>query len=59
MDKVLAWPDGSGLVWTMLLGAGAYVHTHMRLGRQHAERIEQAERHHREQMRQAEDEEVR
>lgn len=40
----LAWPDGSGLVGTAIMGAVAYVHTHVRLGRQHAERMAQAER---------------
>jgi hypothetical protein len=44
----LAWPDGSGLVGTAVLGATAYVHTHVRLGRQQAARLAQAERHHEE-----------
>lgn len=40
----LAWPDGSGLVGTALLGGMGYVHTHVRLGRQHREQMAQAER---------------
>lgn len=42
VGALLSWPDGSGMVWAVLVGAGPYIHTHLKLSRHHRERLAQS-----------------
>ena len=50
---LFAWPQGivvGNLIASVIWATPAFIHLHRRLGRQHAERLAQAARHHHEQM---------
>lgn len=39
LGDLLAWPDGSGILGGVIVGAPAYIHTHLRGKRRHREHM--------------------